>query len=235
MTEHFLSGVKGIEKTISYLQDLAKVNSEVLVAFSGGKDSLVVLDLACKIFPTVVAYYQYMLPESDYEADRMALAKERYKNCSFISIPSWVLFEYLRTGVFCDEGMSKDGWPEYKAKDVTRIVQEATGIKLVLTGMRKTDNFTRRVSLDKDGEKRNVYHPVKDWNKHEILAYLVSAGIPVPQIKSALGNSFDITCHSSSVLWLKENFPRDFEKMRRLFPYIEAVLWRKELYGIPAG
>src|ERR1700687_3818291 len=53
--------------------------TSVLVAFSGGKDSLVCLDLATKIFDHVVPYQLYWVKDLEFKAQTIRWAEQRYR------------------------------------------------------------------------------------------------------------------------------------------------------------
>lgn len=65
-------------ETSRILQEQARKHPAVLVSFSGGKDSLAVLDLCCRAFNHVVAFYMYLVPGLRHIEERLEWAKAKY-------------------------------------------------------------------------------------------------------------------------------------------------------------
>ncbi len=217
-----------LSKTVKNLQELATVHKAVLIAYSGGKDSLVVLDLAVKTFKKVVCYFQYLVPGLGYCEERIAFAKKRY-NVEVLQYPGWLLFHCLKNGIYCPNYFVLDDIPDFSHSDLDRLIMYDTGINLVLTGMKRNDSLSRRriLSSYKGGD---IYHPLSEWNKFDVLAYLKIHNIPIPDTYKAATTGINLS--TKSLLWLHDNYPDDFKKLCKWFPYAEAVVYRRQFYGI---
>lgn len=173
--------------TLKLLKEKAEVSDSCLVAYSGGKDSLVVMDLCMKTFRNVVPFFMYFVPGLAVIDKQLAYCKERWGK-DVLMYPHWLLYRCLKNGIYCDEHFSKDEMPEPTLLDIYTWVRQETGISFLATGAKKSD----------------------------------SSG------KSATG----VDLSTPSLLWLHDKHPRDFRKLLEFFPFAEAVVQRRKMYGI---
>lgn len=220
-----------IDETLRVLRDKARVSDSCLVAFSGGKDSLVVLDLCRRTFKRVVCFHMYFIPGMKCMENAMAYAKERWQ-VEVLYYPHWVLFKALRCGAYCNEGYWKDDLPDFALHDIYLWAMKETGIPLIATGAKKADSLWRRryFYLARSWEAEWLFYPIKEWMKRDVLAYLSAHDIPIPDADNSTASGIDLA--TSSILWLHDKHPADFALMERWFPYVRACVKRREFYGI---
>lgn len=212
-----------------------RYDGRVLVGFSGGKDSLAVLDLCCKVFPVVRCFFKYMVPWLEVIESRFRWAKEKY-GVEVVQFPSIGMLEAIQNGLWRDEVPL--GIPEasYPLKVSFRFAQEACDCTLIATGMKNADGLKRRQFFAniRDGEDpfwNDVAHPIRDWRKKDVLDYLKVNGIPIPETEKGAVTS-GVGLDHGSLCWLHDSHPADFAKLLKLFPYAEAAIKRREWYGI---
>ena len=224
------------QTTFRNLERVVATTPEVLVAYSGGKDSLAVLDLCCKVFPTVRAFFKYTVPGLEYCEKQMRWAKERY-NVEVIQFPSIGVLESFRDAVWCD-GIDGLDVPSggYPLKVSFRYAQELAGIKTIATGMKDADGLKRRqffanIRDGKDPMWNDVLHPIRDWRKKDVLDYLKVNNIPLPAAEKGAVTT-GIGLDHDSLCWLHDDHPEDFKKLLKWFPYAEAAVKRRDFYGL---
>ncbi|CAG9884427.1 FIG00897978: hypothetical protein [Bacteroides ovatus] len=95
-------------------------------------------------------------------------------------------------------------------------------------GMKKADGMNRRLMLkgyEANGYENNgLCYPLADWTQMDILAYMRQHGLPEPvrySLKASSGVGFSLDC----MLWLKENYPQDLQRIYRVFPMSERILF----------
>lgn len=213
--------------TVELLKSLRVADEAVLVAFSGGKDSLVVLDLCSRVFSRVVAFYMYFVPGLSFIEEQLAAASKRW-SCEILQYPHRSFIDAIKGGVFCNNYHSFDDLPSWKPKDIYNLVSMDTGIKLVCTGAKEADFWQRKSMLKK--EILPGVHPLQKWNKFDVMAYLKHHNIPLPECSGRMATGVDLS--APSILWLHDTHRSDFEKLCEWFPYAEAVVKRREFYGI---
>lgn len=236
-----------VQAAFDRLQRYATVHEAALVAFSGGKDSLAVLDMATRVFRRVACFYMYFIPDLACEEENLKIATERYK-VPLRQYPRPSIIRNLKLGVFCDNTDAMINLPDITDADVYDQARQEFGIPLVLTGEKLSDAMGRGLHYKEKERKareagelpedkqpvkrkdRDVMHPLAKWNKWHVLAYLKSREIPVPEGDGRNSASIDLT--PQCVLWLHDKHPADYERMRRVFPYIPAIVERRRLYNI---
>ena len=202
-------------------------NPQIIVGVSGGKDSLVTLDLCCRVFhPSHVhAFFLFLIEGLESEQRYLRFVESRYKiRIHHLRHPD--MAHYLRTS-----WLSRQRTPEieelirrnFKWSDVEAIMRARTGVKWFAYGHRITDSLQRRAMIQ--GHKgviqsRRVCYPIWDWKPREVFSYLRSNALPIPPMMgSRVDRTSGIAPHSvECLLYLKKNFPDDFEKIVSVFP-----------------
>lgn len=221
-----------LNETLRILNEAREKHSDVLVAFSGGKDSLCVIDLCRRTFKRVVGFFMFMVPGLEVCEQQIEYAEKRW-GVPIVQYPHFTLVQYLKYGAFMPPSHEFDDLPNIGLFDIYEAVRRDTGIPLIATGMKKADGSGRRTMLRATAGKADwadVIHPCVEWNKFDVLAYLRSHDIPVPDDYG--GVSAGIGLLTPDVLWLHDNHPKDFEKLLNYFPYAEAIVKRRDWYGI---
>ncbi len=209
---------------------MASKHKSVLVGFSGGKDSLVVMDLCCRAFERVVGFHMYMVPGLQLTQDLLDQSRKRWQ-VEFITYPDFNFVRWLRNGVFCPESLANWDLPKWSWGDIYDLARSDTGIQLVAWGGKKADSPHRRQTFS-NLKDRNLFSPLKDWTKWDVLSYLKMHKIPIPEPfgKEHASNAMGLT--TDCLLWLHDKHYPDFRKVCDYFPYAEAVVYRREWYGI---
>lgn len=211
-----------VDETLKILNDARTKSDAVLVAYSGGKDSLVTIDLCARTFKTLEAFFMYLVP--GLECVEMALdAAERKFGMKIRQYPHWICGRLLKNGVYCNSYFSKD-IPDWALRDVYDLASAEARIKIIATGAKRSDSQWRKRNLAACPYD-DVIYPIVGWTKPDVISYLKNRKIPIPE--SSGGNATGIDLSTPSLLWLHDNHPRDFVKLCEVFPFAEAVVWRR--------
>ena len=213
---------------------LAKTHDTAIVSYSTGKDSMIVMDLCAKHFKKVIALHMYLVRDIAYIERGLNYARRRW-GCEVIQYPHWALFKYMKDNQFCNYPEAKF-LTEVSLSDVYALALRDTGCKLILTGAKKADGLWRRRwlrTLETSLVYANVKFPIQEWMKLDVTAYMKTNAIPMPALSaSAKSGVSGIGLNSESILWMNDTQPDDYDRMTRVFPFIGAVVARREFYGI---
>lgn len=215
--------------TLTVLRDRARISDSCLVSYSGGKDSLAVLDLCSRAFKRVICFYMYLVPGLKVIDDQMTLARERW-GVEVLFYPHRVFFQALQDGLYCKEGFWNDDLPMLSLREIYDWVILDTGIPQIATGAKASDSMARRRFFKNTESWDDIFYPLKGWNKHDVLAYCRAQRIPLPDAHA--GNTTGVDLSTRSLLWLHDSYPDDFKRLCQWFPFAEAVVYRREWYGI---
>lgn len=217
-----------VQETLQILADGARKSDAILVGYSGGKDSLAVLDLCVRSFKRVECFYMYLIPGLRCIEEMLDYARQRW-GVTIHQFPHWVLQKFVTSGVFCNNHYSLDDLPEWKLKDVYNFACIETGIPLIATGAKRADSLWRKRSLSTSAFD-DVIYPIVGWNKFDVVSYLKARAIPLPNSSGRSATGVDLS--TPSILWLHDNYPDDFARLCEVFPYAEAVIHRRTWYGV---
>lgn len=224
--------MKAIESTLSTLREASErsdgSDGRILIAYSGGKDSLAVLDLCSRAFRRCVCFFMWTVPDLRCVEEGLAWARDRY-GVEVLQYPHWLVPQWLQGGVFCDPRPAWDRLPEWRLRDVYNAVIGDTGIPLIATGAKKRDSAWRKYNLHKTKGQGEIVYPLLEWSKLDVLAYLKAHKIPLPPSSGRAATGIDLS--EPSVLWLHDTYPEDFEGLCRLYPYARAIVERRRIYG----
>ena len=215
---------------------LAKLNAQrdksdsILVAYSGGKDSLAILDLCSRTFKRVVCFYMYFVPGLESIETQLQYARYRW-GVEILYYPHWTLIKAIRSGFYCNQNKQADDMPELSLRDVYDWARLDTGMSFIATGAKDSDSLWRRRFFHATRTWDDMVYPIREWQKIDVLAYLQMRKIPVPDMsKTATATGVDLS--TPSILFMHDNFPEDFKKIERWFPYVRAVVKRRDWFGV---
>lgn len=212
----------------------AMLTDRVLVAFSGGKDSVVTLDLCAKHFARVEAFFMYQVPGLSFQERQLQWAEARY-GLQITRIPHFEVSDFLRDGTYADTW--NETVPLVGILQVYNYLREQTGIYWIAAGERMCESIIRRAMIVRDGtinEKRGRIFPVAHWRKADVLAYIRRNKLRMPEEERLYGHSFG-DLDPKSLYLLKQHYPEDFEKVLAMYPRAEAGVKWWEMYGESEG
>lgn len=215
------------QETETILREASAEHDDVLVAYSGGKDSLAVIDLCSRVFRHLHAFVMVLVPGMRCVAVMIEYARERWG----VDVAEYVHPEAvigLRNTIFCPPTDRLD--EKLTTQDVYQAAALDCGARLVATGQRRADYMFRAANAKKAQAIQTVC-PIIGWNKFDVKAYLKAQRIPIPEGQKGHSTS-GIDLSVPRLLWLYDNFPDDFDRVARVFPYVGAVVARRQFFGI---
>src|SRR4051812_8860134 len=147
-----------LETTLEDLNTAAQKTDAVLVSYSGGKDSLCVMDMCVRTFKRVEAFHMYLIPGLECIEQILAEAHVRWGIKSIRQYPHPLLRAALLAGLYCPNHYSRDDLPEWKLFDVYNIAMSESQTDLVATGAKKADSIWRRKQMGSWG--KDLLYPV---------------------------------------------------------------------------
>lgn len=211
----------------------SKITDSVIVAFSGGKESIVVLDLCFKYFKHVQPYYMYICPNLSFQ-DKMIKWYENKYDTEIIQIPHMQVCEFFHYGSFRPPDPT---FPVVSMNDIYDYIREKTGMYWIAVGERMDDSLIRRGRIHNSSsidEDRGRLYPVAMWHKKEVLDYITYHRLYRDEYSRKAGFSFPNLAPPELKI-LKDNFPEDYEKILHLYPFADAGVKRLEAYNIGVG
>lgn len=204
----------------------AETSPECVVGYSGGKDSLATLQLAVQAFRRVVCVHLYLIPGLDFVEKRLQFARDRF-GVEVVEYPAPALLNAIRYGHY-RPAVPKAfiGIQKFTLDMMIRLAGQELGIKTLMIGRRETDFLTRKVAMR--GGMLAGENPIREWMKYDVMAYLRRHDLPIPE---SAGDARGVDLTAESLMWIHDTFPDDWQKLLRYFPFAEAILHRKQLYG----
>lgn len=203
--------------------------SKVLVAYSDGKDARVVMDLACKTFDHVEAFYMYFVPGITNIENAMVEAGKRW-GVRIHLCPHPAGIQALKHGFYCQPAAENEYvLPDLSFWNVYASMIKMTGIPVVLTGFKRADSNSRRRFMAWSTSNTQVIHPIAGWKKRDVISYLQLKGIPIPESTGKATTGLDLS--DDELFFLYDRHPEDFDVLLKYFPFAEALIKRREMFG----
>ena len=210
-------------------EEVRKTTSSVLISFSGGKDSFVLLDICSKHFERVEAFFLFVIDNLSFQNRLIDFAEKKYK-IKIKKYPHPLLSNYLRNGVCTYEAFENKS---YKWGDIENLAREKSGIEWIAAGWKKSDSLQRRGALsgyemEAINRKSKKFYPLTSWNDPIIIKYMKINKLPY--VKTSVNGQFEVELSYKKLNFIKEKYPEDYEKIKEQFPFCETIIKRKELY-----
>ena len=207
----------------------ASVTDSVIVGFSGGKDSIVTLDLCFKFFKNVRPFFMYLVPDLEFQEKMLKWYENRY-NTEIIRIPHFECSEFMKYGSFTMADWNVD---IVGINDTYAYLRDLTGIHWIAAGERCADSIVRNAMIKKSGSidyKRGRFYPLAYWKKNDVLQYIKYKKLYLSKEQREIGFSFR-SLAGSELAVIKELYPSDYEKILQVYPFAGAGVVRYETYG----
>lgn len=217
------------ESLFAAIKRQSLLTDTVIVSHSGGKDSIVTLDLCCQYFKAVHAFFMYQVPGLSFQEAALRWAEERY-GIEIYRIPHFELSDFYRRGVYCkpDSRVQK-----VTISDVYAHVRHAFGAWWISAGERAADSLVRNAMIKRSGsidEKRGRFFPLAYWRKEHVMRYIDARRLKISHESSIIGHSFR-SLGAKDLLSIKKHYPDDYERIVSAFPECGAAISRERLYG----
>lgn len=204
------------------VETAAAITDSVLVAFSGGKDSVVTLDVCVRHFAHVEGFFMYQVRGLSFQESILRYYEDKY-GIPIHRIPHFELSQWLRYGLFrhCDFDC-----PIVSVKETYDYMRENTDIWWIAAGERIADSVWRRAMIKSSGTidpKRGRFFPIAEWSKADVMAYIRQRKLRVGAESSRLGFSFR-SLMGKDLLKIKKHFPQDYARIRRWFPLVDVSI-----------
>ena len=119
------------------------------------------------------------------------------------------------------------------AKEMYDYLRIKTGMYYIAAGERIADSIVRRAMIKNTGSidmKRGRFYPLAYWNKSDVLNYCKIKKLKISEEYKKLGFSFR-SLDDLSLKMLKNFYPDDYEKVKKIYPLCESAVKRCENYG----
>jgi hypothetical protein len=175
----------------------------------------------------------FIVPGLEVVDEQLAKA-EKYFGVTIKQYPNWLLFRFIKYGVFCASSWrTKDMW-EPNLFDLYEAIIADTKIDLICHGGKESDSIWRRKCyFGSQAAKRPLVYPLKQWSKFDVLAYLKLNKIDVPDQTKEMPDkrNVGIDLSEAALYWLHDYHPEDFKRLLKFFPFAESLIWKREWYG----
>lgn len=209
------------------IKTASAVSDSVIVSFSGGKESIVVLDMCMRYFKRVAAFHMYQFPHLSFADEQLSWYEERYPGLEILDLPHPNLSYNMHYGIYRPYN---EDVPLIGFNDIYDYVRYATGIHWIAAGERISDSLVRRAMIKHSGTidpLRGRFFPVANWKKGDILHYIKVHKLRTGKDSRAMGYSFP-GLEQEAITGLKQHFPEEYERIESWFPLIGAAVFRQE-------
>ena len=197
-------------------------DTPIIVAFSTGRDSCVMLDLLFKYYKGEkhVVFF-YFVPNLFFKEKLLKFYEKKYQ-IQILRRPSWDALS-LMNGRKVTQG------------ECFSSIRRELGVSYIALGLRKSESFFRRGILKeaKNGidEKTSYLYPLADWNAPHIMSYVRANKLLLPR-EYSLGYHHDLAAPGGEgLIYIKQQYPEDYAKIISCFPSLEALAKKEEMYG----
>jgi phosphoadenosine phosphosulfate reductase len=198
---------------------------DVLVSYSGGKDSMICLDLAKRCGARVEAFFLELVPGLQVVEERIAWAEARF-GLTIRRYPHWLRAVFARDGVYRFHATDA---VQLDIGDLYTVARADTGISLIVTGAKKGDSLWRRRTGATKFAGDDLKAPLWDWSSRDVAGYLRSRNLPLPPSDGRQASGIDLT--EECVTWLHDEHRQDYETLVAAYPFAGALVARREFYG----
>lgn len=194
--------------------------------YSGGRDSIVLLDMLAAHFDKVHVVFMYFLPGMRVYTPYLNFVK-KYSNTTLYQYQHWNTINLLRAGYLCNAHRTKV--PNIKLKDIEDKAKKETGCEYMVFGYKRSDGLSRNTFLktykfNAINEKTKKAFPIAEWSQKDVSDYISRKNLIRPIVFRGQKTN-GIGLNEKALLLLRDRFPDDLKKVLEVFPYAEKILF----------
>ena len=202
------------------IKEISQFKDDCLVCFSAGRDSVVMLDLFMKYYKGNMKFvYFYFVPNLEFKEKILHYYEKKY-GIEIIRKPSWTTLSYT---------MGK----QVRQGEVFKNIRQETNISYMATGVRRAESFRRRAYLKGItgvDERNHYFYPLIDWTSKQVASYVSLNRLPIgEEYKNGFNHDLS-TPDNLTLLYIKNQYPNDYQKIINTFPQLEAGIKKLEFY-----
>lgn len=215
-----------IEHSKKVIRLVSQKSNRAILFYSGGKDSIALLDLMAAEFEEVVCVFMYFVKDLEHINRFIRFSESKYKNVKVVQIPHWNLSQIHSMGMYCVPQKMR----LLTFATTIQAMKLKLGIDYAFIGEKKSDSMARRIKLRQYEEEaisstNNIY-PLTNWKEKDVLRYIENRRLPKPisygkKKNRSVGLGFDAIVFA----WLRENYPEDLNKILKEYPLSERILF----------
>jgi 3'-phosphoadenosine 5'-phosphosulfate sulfotransferase (PAPS reductase)/FAD synthetase len=204
---------------------VARSFNKCVLFFSGGKDSVVVLNLLEKAYNKKDIHLVFM-PFVDGLAETELVAKiARSLSYEINLYQHWRYFVDKAQGSYC----VPSGKPK-RIFDIYAEVRADFGADIpIFHGAKKSDGIWRRLVTAKGKENRNIHAPIYEWSKYDVLSYIRKNRLDYLKQEGDRISGVDLS--GKYLMWAHRNQPLSYGAIKQEFPFVDVVIKQHEFFS----
>jgi 3'-phosphoadenosine 5'-phosphosulfate sulfotransferase (PAPS reductase)/FAD synthetase len=195
------------------------------ILFSGGKDSIAMADMMHEegLLPKLFVYF-YFVPGLSF-VESVLRHYSRLWQVDILRYPSDEALSLMAQM----KGARKI---KYNESDVLKALREDLSDTWLVSGAKKKDSLARRGMLSKlpNGvdSNRKVVYPLIDWSDRQVMVYCKQRKLKLPITYSMGAKNSVWVPDIKGLIWIKANFPRDYDRIIAVFPILSSMVFKHE-------
>jgi 3'-phosphoadenosine 5'-phosphosulfate sulfotransferase (PAPS reductase)/FAD synthetase len=179
------------------------------------------------LFDEIHCVFMYFIDNMEHQKPVLAYPKKYGNKVIVHQYPHWMLSHYFKTAYYRYH-LIDDNVKLLSLKDIENNAKIRLGIDWVFNGAKQSDSLhrnlmLRRLKFESINEVSNRVYPLSRWSKQDCLTYIKSHRLMLPQ-GYGVGKSNGLDLTLEVLLYLKTNFPGDYQKILNVFPFSEKII-----------
>jgi len=223
--------VSTIQRAIEALEIRKALEPQCLLGLSGGKDSIVCLDLAIKVYgkQNVIPFFMEFIPGLDITERQLRYPRERFNLEKIYYVQDEEFWHELRSGKYTWQTKELEKIPQVRRRDILYYVSRTFKINTIVLGVKRNDSTKIRRMIESGDYYANAIYPIWDWKLPDVLGYMVSNRIEIPD--TAQYGFRSVSTDDGGLNFIAEFCPNDFDRMEVYFPFVRAGKFRFDKWG----
>ncbi len=201
--------------------------NKVILFYSGGKDSIVLLDMLSFLFDEIHCVFMYFVDDLQHQQHLLSYPKKYGSKVVVHKYPHWMLTTYFRDSYFRFHRIEQNV-KLLTLKDIEKHAKNQLGIDWVINGAKQSDSLQRnlmlrRLKFTSINEASQRVYPLSIWSKKDVISYIWTNRLMLPE-SYGIGKSNGVDLTIDCLLYLKNNYPEDLTKILKIFPFAETIL-----------